>query len=217
MTEAKKIRVVNAGRDDAAPGDNGPKLDPGPAVPPAGAGGGDSAVPGEASVEMKLKAELETRQKEYDEVYDKFLRVSAEFENYKKRAAREMDDLRKFANQSLLKEMLSALDHIELALESAKTAPLPDRNLVDGLGLTLKELLRVFDKCHVTPIESVGQPFNPEFHEAMMREESTLHPANTVVREMQKGYLINGRLLRPALVAVAAPAADAAGGETGRE
>jgi molecular chaperone GrpE len=123
--------------------------------------------------------------------------------------AREMEELRKYANQSLLKEMLSGVDHVELALRSAESATPPDKSLVDGLHLTLKELLRIFERFNVKPIEAVGQPFNPEFHEAIMREASSAYPENTVVREMQRGYMINGRLLRPALVAVASPAAAA--------
>jgi molecular chaperone GrpE len=156
-----------------------------------------------------LRARLDAQKKEFDETFDKLLRVSAEFDNYRKRMSREMEDLRKYANQSLLKEMLSGVDHIELALHSAEKAAAPDEGLVNGLNLTLKELLRIFERFNVKPIEAIGQPFNPEYHEAIMREESTVHPVNTVVREMQKGYLINGRLLRPALVAVAFPAANA--------
>jgi len=161
-----------------------------------------------ASAEERLR-EMENRlaakEKEYDETHDKLLRVSAEFENYRKRTAREMEDFRKYAVQSLLKEMLSAVDHIELAIQAAASNSAPDKNLTEGLNLTLKELLRIFEKFNVVPIAAVGMPFNPEFHEAMLREESGEFPENTVLREMQKGYMIGSRLLRPALVVVAAP------------
>jgi molecular chaperone GrpE len=161
-----------------------------------------------ASAEERLR-EMENRlaakAKEYDEANDKLLRVSAESENYRKRTAREMEDFRKYAVQSLLKEMLSAVDHIELAIQAAASNSAPDKNLTEGLNLTLKELLRIFEKFNVVPIAAVGTPFNPEFHEAMLREESGEFPENTVLREMQKGYMIGSRLLRPALVVVAAP------------
>jgi molecular chaperone GrpE len=127
--------------------------------------------------------------------------------------AREMDEFRKYANQSLLREMLSIVDHIELALQATGAAG-SEKTIADGLNLTLKELSRILEKFNVTPVESTGKPFNPEVHEAILREPSESLPENSVVREMQKGYMINGRLLRPALVVVAAPpaAASAEGG-----
>jgi molecular chaperone GrpE len=155
-----------------------------------------------------LEARLEAKEQECRESTDKLLRVSAEFENYKKRAARETDEFRKYANQSLLKEMLSALDHIELAIQAASADGVPKSNIGEGLNLTLKELVRIFEKFDVRPIEAVGTPFNPEYHEAMLREENETTPENTVLRELQKGYMIGKRLLRPSLVVVsAAPAA----------
>lgn len=155
-----------------------------------------------------LEATLEAKKQECRESADKLLRVSAEFENYKKRTARETDEFRKYANQSLLKEMLSALDHIELAIQAASADSVPKSNIGEGLNLTLKELVRIFEKFDVRPIEAVGTPFNPEYHEAMLREETETTPENTVLRELQKGYMIGKRLLRPSLVVVsAAPAA----------
>jgi molecular chaperone GrpE len=133
-----------------------------------------------------LKARLEAKEKEYRETVDQLLRVSADFENYKKRSAREQEDFRKYANQSLLKEMLSAVDHIELAIKAASSGG-SEADIAEGLNLTLKELLRVFEKFGVTAIEAEGKPFNPEFHEAMMREDCDALPANTVLRECRRG------------------------------
>jgi molecular chaperone GrpE len=152
-----------------------------------------------------LKSKLEAKEKEHKETYDRLLRLTADFENYKKRMSREMEDFRKYANQSLLKEMLSVVDHIELAIQATHGASGADPGMVEGLKLTLKELLRILEKFNVKPIEAAGQPFNPQLHEAILREASNGLPENTVVREMQKGYMINNRLLRPALVVVAAP------------
>lgn len=197
MPESKRIKIVTKADDDPVAADA------------ADAEATDKAgEPDEPTTEERMR-EIETRlaakEKEYGETHDKLLRVSAEFENYRKRTAREMDDFRKYAVQSLLKEMLSAVDHIELAIQAAAANSAPDKNLTEGLSLTLKELLRIFEKFNVMPIEAVGKPFNPEFHEAILREESGEFPENTVLREMQKGYVIGGRLLRPALVVVTAP------------
>lgn len=153
----------------------------------------------------ELAQQLEAKEKECRETLDQLLRVSAEFENYKKRSARELEEFRKYANQSLLKEMLSAVDHIELAIKAAEGGAGPQGGLAEGLNLTLKELMRIFEKFGVTAIDAEGQPFNPEFHEAMLREESPSLPPNTVARELQKGYMIGKRLLRPSLVAVSSP------------
>jgi molecular chaperone GrpE len=172
---------------------------------PAKAEGPPSAAPRSVA---ELESRLEEKEKECRESIDKLLRVSAEFENYKKRAAREMDDFRKYANQSLLKEMLSALDHIELAILAASAKAAAEPSIAEGLTLTLKEFLRIFEKFGVKAIEAQGKPFNPEVHEAMLREESETIPENMVLRELQKGYTIGQRLLRPSLVVVsAAPAA----------
>jgi molecular chaperone GrpE len=200
MPESKRIKIVTDTDDNPVAAGAAPEE--------AAAASNSGELPEPAAEEERMR-EMENRlaakEKEYDETQDKLLRVSAEFENYRKRTAREMDDFRKYAVQSLLKEMLSAVDHIELAIQAAACNSTPDKNLTEGLSLTLKELLRIFEKFNVTPIEAAGKPFNPEFHEAILREESAELPENAVLREMQKGYMIGGRLLRPALVVVAAP------------
>ena len=172
---------------------------------PEGAGEAPGLSANAAPAADEAAAALASKEKELKETYDRLLRATAEFENYKKRMAREMDEFRKYANQSLLKEMLSIVDHIELALQAAAGSG-SQKTIADGLALTLKELQRILERFNVTPVESAGLPFNPEVHEAILREPSDSAPENTIVREMQKGYMINGRLLRPALVVVAAPA-----------
>jgi len=151
----------------------------------------------------EIQAELKTAKQEATETYDRFLRISAEFENYKKRSAREMDDLRKYANQFLIKEMLAVVDNLERALNSSNGNSNIDKCMADGVNLTLKEILKVFEKFNVKPIESIGQPFDPNFHQAMMQEETDDYPENTVITELQKGYMIHDRLLRPSMVVVA--------------
>ena len=116
-----------------------------------------------------------------------------------------MEEFRKYANQSLLKEMLSVIDNLELAINSSNGEKEADKNLIDGLNLTFDEILRVLEKFNVKPIEAQGKTFDPAFHEAVMREETDDFPEKTVVSEFQKGYLIHDRLLRPAMVVVAVP------------
>jgi molecular chaperone GrpE len=116
-----------------------------------------------------------------------------------------MEEFRKYANQSLLKEMLSVVDNLELAINSSNDRKKADKTLIEGLNLTLNEILRVFEKFNVTPIEAQGKTFDPTYHEAVMREETDDYPENSVISEFQKGYLIHDRLLRPAMVVVAGP------------
>jgi molecular chaperone GrpE len=204
MSEARKIKVANGEEEDAGLESSGS----GEPVPAAeDHTHEDSRGEGQSSDDETLsgmQAKLAAKEKEYNDAYDRLLRVTAEFENYKKRTAREMEDFRKYANQSLLKEMLSVVDHIELAIQAARCPSSEETSLVEGLHLTLKEFLRILEKFKVKPIEAVGQPFNPQVHEAIIQEASDQLPENTIVREMQKGYTINERLLRPALVVVAA-------------
>ena len=150
----------------------------------------------------EMEAKFEAKEEEAKETYDRLLRISADFENYKKRASREIEEFRKYANQSLLKEMLSVVDNLELAINSSNDEKKTDQSLIEGLNLTLNEILRVFEKFNVKPIEARGKAFDPAFHEAVMREETDDFQESTVISEFQKGYLIHDRLLRPAMVVV---------------
>ncbi len=150
--------------------------------------------------------EMETRikslEEESKETYDRFLRVSAEFENYKKRSAREMSEFKKFANESLIKELLLVVDNMERAINSSNDEENSNNGLIEGVDMTLKELLKIFEKFGVKQVESMEKPFDPNFHQAVMQQENDEHPNNTVINELQKGYIINERLLRPAMVVV---------------
>jgi len=178
-----------------------------------GSAGGQYAPSGtdQSSDSVKaLEEKLEAATKEAQENYDRLLRVSADFENFKKRTAREMEDYRKFAIQSLVKDLLPVIDNLELAIKSASESVRDrDSHLLDGVDLTRKEILKVLEKYNVKQIEALGQNFDPNFHEAVMREESDQHAENTVTNELQKGYLMHDRLIRPAMVVVAAPKKDA--------
>jgi len=152
----------------------------------------------QAPKEDELANQLSAAKQEAQEHYDRLLRVSADYENYKKRTSREMKDLVKYANERLIKEVLTIVENLERAIASAPD----DDPLAQGVNLTLNETLKILDRHHVAPIKSLGEPFDPNFHQAMMQEEVDDQPPNTVVKELQKGYMIHDRLLRPALVAV---------------
>jgi molecular chaperone GrpE len=149
----------------------------------------------------ELQAQLEKAQSEAQENYERFLRIAAELDNFRKRKEREVSDLRKFANQNLLRELLNVVDNLERAIGATQEGSITD-SLLEGVDMTLKELLKIFEKAGVKPIEAIDQPFDPNLHEAVMQEAHENMPENTVIRELQKGYQIHDRLLRPAMVVV---------------
>ncbi|HCY86707.1 MAG TPA: nucleotide exchange factor GrpE [Desulfobacteraceae bacterium] len=132
---------------------------------------------------------------------EKLLRVSAEFENYKKRKQRETDDFKKFANENIFKRMLTVVDNLERAISSAEDSA-DDTSLLEGVKLTHKDILNLFEAFSVTQVEAENQPFDPNFHQAVTQEETDEVPENTVTTVLQKGYLLHDRLIRPAMVVV---------------
>lgn len=149
-----------------------------------------------------LEAKLESAEKELQETHDRLLRASAEFENYKKRSARDMADFRKYANETLIKEMLPVVDNLERALDSAGQDQPESKSVAEGVQLTLAEIHKIFEKFQVKQIESLGKTFDPGFHQAVMVEKTDKQPENTVLKELQKGYLMHDKLIRPAMVIV---------------
>jgi len=152
----------------------------------------------------ELKKKLEEKEKEAKENYERLLRTAADFENYKKRAAREKEDWTKFANEDLLKAILPFIDNLERAVNHAQKVK-DTGVLIEGVRLTLQHLLQALNKFGLSSFESVGKPFDPAMHEAMLVVETDKHEPNLVVEEFQKGYLLNDRLLRPATVSVSKP------------
>lgn len=153
---------------------------------------------------QKLRRQLELKDQEVKEIHDRFLRQAAELENYKKRTARERDDAIRFANEYIIKDLLSVLDNLERAIAHAKGEGRGNGEpFVEGVAMVLRGFLDVLTKHGVVQVNAAGQPFDPQKHEAMTQVESEKHPPNTVVDEYHKGYLLHDRLLRPALVSVA--------------
>ena len=154
-----------------------------------------------------IEKRLEESEAEAKMAHDRFLRVSAEFENYKKRAQREVDDFRKYANEAIIKELLTVVDNLERAVESSSDK-CENGQLLEGVDLTLKEILKVFEKFSVKPIQALEHEFDPAVHQAVLQEASETHAENMVIREFQKGYTIHDRLLRPAMVVVSKSAGN---------
>jgi molecular chaperone GrpE len=150
----------------------------------------------------EMEDQVESLKKEAAENHDRLLRMAAEFENYKKRATREMNDFRKFANESFAKAMLPVVDSMDLAIESSSNDKHVSNSMVEGVNMTLKEILKVFEQFGVRRFESIGNTFDPNLHQAVMQEETDAFPDNTVSKELQKGFMIHDRLLRPAMVVV---------------
>ena len=134
------------------------------------------------------------------ELNERIVRLTADFDNFRKRAQREKDEARQFANQGLLEKLLPVLDNFEMALTAVKDA---DPSVRDGVQMILDQLLGVLKESGVEPVDAMGQPFDPNFHEALSQEETTEVEEGTVVQQVQRGYKLNDRLVRPARVVVA--------------
>ncbi len=152
----------------------------------------------------ELKKKLEEKEKEIKEHHDRLLRLAADFENYKKRAAREKEDWTKFANEDLIRAILPFIDNLERAVNHAQKVA-DTGVLIEGVRLTLQQILQSLNRFGLSSFQSVGKPFDPTVHEAMLVVETDQHEPNQVVEEFQKGYLLNDRLLRPATVSVSKP------------
>jgi molecular chaperone GrpE len=149
-----------------------------------------------------LQQELADAQAETQKNWDLYLRERAELENFRKRMQREKEDLVRYANENLLREILTVVDNLERAVEHARKNEETVQGLLEGVEMTLSQCQKLLEKFGVTPVVAVGEPFDPTWHEAMGQLENADHPANTVLQEMQKGYVLNDRLLRPALVLI---------------
>ena len=148
-----------------------------------------------------LKKKLEEKEKEVKEHYDRLLRVAADFDNYKKRTTREKEEWTKFANEDLIKAILPFVDNLERAINHAKKVE-DTGVLIEGVRLTIQQLLQALNKFGLSSFESLGKPFDPTRHEAVLVVPTDQHEPNQVVEEFQKGYLLNDRLIRPATVSV---------------
>ena len=160
------------------------------------------------------KAELETEEEsepkgpknmkeahaEIEELKGRLLRLIAEYDNFRKRALRDKDEARQFANQNLIEKQIPILDNFEMALAAAEDA---DSAIRDGVQMIYDQFLSVLKDAGVEPIDAVGEPFDPNFHEAISQQEDSEASEGTVLEQVQRGYRLNERLVRPARVVVA--------------
>jgi len=169
-----------------------------------------SAVPADVVAEVDppgggsaaLLAELTAARAKADEHWDQLLRVRAELDNLRKRQALELEKAHKYALDSFVRELLPVQDSLELGNDAALDEGADLARLREGTALTLKLLSDAMARFGVVPVEPLGEPFNPEFHQAMAMQPRDDVAPNTVTTVMQKGYTLNGRLVRPALVMV---------------
>lgn len=162
----------------------------------AEAGTGDA----EESMDNQSNNEVEQLRAELEQTRADVLRERADLENQRKRVSRDLEQLRKFANERLLGDLLPVFDSLDAGLAAAGSEPSPLR---DGLELTFRQLLKVAADNGLSMVDPIGETFNPEFHQAVSHVEAPGAAPDSVVQVFQKGYVLNERLLRPALVVVA--------------
>jgi molecular chaperone GrpE len=186
----------------------------------AGSEEGSSPVPGESSAAQaeidELRAQLELSQAKGREVmeklrdqHEKMLRAAADLDNFKKRAQKEKEELQKYGAEKLLRAFLPVIDNLDRALEHAKS-PAEFQSFVQGVAMTRKLFEDTLAKNGVRPFSAMGQAFDPRMHEAMQQLERADVPPNQVVSELLRGFMLNDRLLRPAMVMVSKPPVSAA-------
>jgi molecular chaperone GrpE len=155
----------------------------------------------EEMTKQELLKKLTDTKEEAEKNYDLYMRTYAEMENIKKRGIKEREELAKYANESVIKEILPVIDNLDKAISHARN----DENsstLVEGLELTRDGLMKALEKAGVKEVEALGKPFDPNFHESVSQQiDDTVAPGH-VIMEMQKGYLLNGRLMRPSMVVI---------------
>ncbi|MEA2038229.1 MAG: nucleotide exchange factor GrpE [Thermodesulfobacteriota bacterium] len=161
----------------------------------------EKEVPLEKMTKAQLLDKIEEIQKSAEDNFDQYLRSQAEMENIKKRFQKEKEGLIKYSNESLIKQLLHVIDSLEKAIAHSQ-----DENSVDalreGLELTLKGLLDTLKKAGVEKVEALGETFDPNYHEAVLEQEDENLEPGKIVQEFQKGYVLNNRLIRPAMVIV---------------
>jgi molecular chaperone GrpE len=165
----------------------------------AAAEGTDEGV--EVNTEELVK-QLEEARAKAEEYRDQMLRMQADLDNQRKRASREVENAHKYALEKFAKELLGVRDSLELGVAAAQEADANVEKLREGKELTLKMLQQAMEKFSIEVVDPVGDKFDPELHQAMTMQPSDEHPANTVLQVIQKGYTLNGRLIRPAMVIV---------------
>ena len=167
--------------------------------------GAEAAAPADPLAEAKAEAQKNKEQ---------WMRTAADFDNFRKRSRREIDDARRGGREEMLKEFLPVFDNLERAIQSAQRAQ-DVKPVADGLNMILRQFIDTLGRVNITKVPTVGKEFDPTVHEAIQQVESDEHTPGTIVAEVQPGYVQGDRLVRPAMVVVAKPGAGGAKEETG--
>lgn len=168
--------------------------------------GDEETLKGEDNASSLSEAKIAELTEELKKQKESYLRLLAEFENFKKRMERESGENIKYANEKLIKEFLPVLDHLEMSLTAVAGKPLDEKlsqSLLDGVGMTVRQFVGVLEKCGIKVVEGEGAPFNPNFQESISMVDSDAVAPGNVVTVHRKGFVLNDRLVRAALVSVA--------------
>lgn len=158
----------------------------------------------DSATKAALLAKYRELEEQLSDAEERLLRTAADAENFKKRLQREKEEQTRYANESFIRELLPVIDNLERALDHSQVES-NQGSLFEGLNMTLKGFVDTLARFGCTAVEAVGEPFDPNYHEAVSQEESADYDSNVVVRELQKGYILKDRLLRPAMVVVSKP------------
>jgi len=161
----------------------------------------------------ELRKRLEEAEARAEENWNQFLRARAELENVRRRAERDVEQAHKYAVEKLATELLAVRDSLEMGVAAANEPGADVAKLREGSELTLKMMNQVMERFDIKAMNPQGEKFDPERHEAMAAQESSEHDPNTVIHVVQKGYVLNDRLLRPAMVIVSKPSSGSGGGQ----
>lgn len=156
----------------------------------------------------ELQKQLAKAEQKAAENWDKVLRIQAEMENLKRRTQKDLESAHKYGLEKFAKELLSVIDSLELGIQAASGDAPEVVKLREGSELTIKQFENVFAKFNIEAIDPMGEPFNPERHQAMTMQPAADVEPNTVINVFQKGYVLNGRLIRPAMVVVSQASAE---------
>lgn len=160
--------------------------------------GAENLEPGDDSEQLDSLASLK---QEAEENYNRYLRVQADFDNFRKRTRKEREDLLKYASQPLIESLLPAVDNLERALTAGQGSD-DAGSLMKGVDMVFRQIKQVLDQEGLQAIEAEGKPFDPQYHQAVMQEESADHESGIVIQELQKGYVLKDRVIRPSMVKV---------------
>jgi molecular chaperone GrpE len=189
-----------------------------PSQPAAGTNPSDPAESGAENPggNQSLREQLEAARAERDANYNLYLRSQAELQNYRKRVQKEADEMRLYQSLPLARDLLPALDNLHRTLAAAETSKSVDK-LLDGVRMVAKQIEAALNRHQIVAIEAAGKPFDPNLHQAVQQMPTTEHPPMTVMHEVERGFTLQDRVVRPATVIVAQAPADPAAAETARE